>query len=181
MGLRSFIALPVPALGPLLRVQAALDVGRAVAPENWHVTLAYLGAQSVPVLRDLDERLSAVRAPPFAMRIAGLDVVGGATPRLIAATIDAPEPMRRLRRKVRQAVRQAGIALAHERFRPHVTLARFPRQMGALELRRIAGVLEAHGAVDAGVAPVEGFTLYRSILTPDGARYEPLADYPLRG
>ena len=45
--MRSFLAIPVPEAqaDPLLDVQHALEVGRSVPPENWHVTLAFLGNQ----------------------------------------------------------------------------------------------------------------------------------------
>lgn len=183
MGIRSFIAIPVPAegagAGELLRVQAALEVGRPVAPENWHVTLAFLGRQTEPVLEELNERLEALTAPAFEMRIHGTDIFGGRHPRLIHAGVERSEAMVHLRGKVREAARATGIDLARERFRPHVTLARFPKHLTMLETQRIAGVLEAHGDMDAGTVPVEHFTLYRSHLGPDGPDYEPLADYPL--
>ena len=179
--MRSFIAIPVPEeqADPLLDVQHALEVGRPVPPENWHVTLAFLGNQTEDVLEHLHDRLSELEAPEFDMRIAGVDIFGGRKPSLLYAGVDSSEPLSHLRKKVRQVVRNAGIDLPRGRFRPHVTLARFRKRLTMLETQRIAGVLEGWGDVEAGVLPVGHFTLYRSIAGPDGMIYEPLAEYPL--
>jgi len=179
--MRAFLAIPVPEeAAPVLQdVQAALEVGRAVPPDNWHVTLAFLGDRPGDDLTRLHERLSEVAAPGFDMRIAGIDIFGGRAPRLLFAGVDRSEPLVALRGKLRAAVRATGIDLPRERFRPHVTLARFRRRMTMLETQRIAGVLEGWGDLDAGVVPVESFALYRSHLSQDGAVYEPLAEYPL--
>lgn len=179
--MRSFIAIPVPQerAAALLDVQRALGVGRLVPPENWHVTLAFAGDQPVAALERLDEGLRGLAAPGFDMRIAGVDIFGRRHPALLFAGVARSEPLVQLRGKVRAAVRAAGIALPRERFRPHVTLARFSRRMTAMQTRRIAGVLAVWGDLDAGCIPVSRIALYRSQLGPDGPIYEALADYPL--
>lgn len=179
--MRSFLAIPVPEeqAEALLDVQHALEVGRPVPPENWHVTLAFLGNQTEDVLEHLHDRLADLEAPAFDMRIAGVDIFGGRKPSLLYAGVTRSNALRHLRKKVRQAVRRADIDLPRERFRPHVTLARFRKRLTMLETQRIAGVLEAWGDVEAGILPVAHFTLYRSIAGADGMIYEPLAEYPL--
>lgn len=160
-------------------MQAALEVGRAVAPENWHVTLAFLGDQSEDVLEQLHERLSDLAFPEFGLRVAGIDIFGGRNPGLLFAGVERSDELIALRKKVRAAARSAGIDLPRERFRPHVTLARFRKRLTMLETQRIAGVLEAWGDVDAGTLPVGHFTLFRSHPGREGPVYEPLAEYPL--
>lgn len=179
--MRSFIAIPVPEedAPALHKVQQALEVGRAVDPENWHVTLAFLGDQPESVLEELHERLSEIAVEAFEMRIAGVDVFGGRSPSVLHARAEASAPLTRLRKKVRAAARATGIDLPRERFRPHVTLARFRRRMTMLETQRIAGVLEAYGDLDAGRHEVGRFALYRSQLGQGGPVYEALAEYPL--
>jgi 2'-5' RNA ligase len=181
LAIRSFIAIPVPEgqAGVLHKVQHALEVGRPVAPEGWHVTLAFLGPQREAVLEEMHERLSGISVPGFDMRIAGTDIFGGRAPRVLHAGVERSDALVHLREKVRAAARAAGVELPRERFRPHVTLARFPKGLTMLETQRIAGVLEAYGDLDAGTIPVDHFALYRSHLGPRGPVYEPLAEYPL--
>lgn len=162
----------------LLDVQAALEVGRPVDPETWHLTLAFLGDQPEAVLEHLHERLSDLTFEPFDMRIRGIDIFGGRTPSVLFAGVERSDPLVALRRKLRAAVRAAGIELPRERFRPHVTLARFRKRLTVLEMQRIAGVLEAWGDIDAGSLPVRHVTLFRSQLGAAGPVYAPLAEYP---
>ena len=178
--IRAFIGIPVPeaAVPALHDVQMTLEVGRLVVPENWHVTLAFLDDQPEPVLEDLHEALCDITQPGFGMRIAGVDVFGGGKPRLLFAGADATPPLTALRKQVRSLVRGAGIDLGRERFRPHVTLARFRGGMTAPEMQRIARVLEGWGDREFGVLPVDRFVLYQSTLGPGGAWYEALAEYP---
>jgi len=86
--------------------------------------------------------------------------------------------MIRLRKKVRAAARGAGIDLPRERFRPHVTLARFSRSK-PVDMGRLTAFLGAYGGFRAGPFAVDRFCLYRSTLTPEGPVYDVLADYPL--
>lgn len=171
--------MPEEQVPALLDVQAALEVGRAVAPENWHVTLAFLGDQSEDVLEQLHERLSDLAFREFGMRVAGVDLFGGRNPSLLYAGVERSDELITLRKKVRAAARSAEIDLPRERFRPHVTLARFRKRLTMLETQRIAGVLEAWGDIDAGTLLVGQITLFRSHLGREGPVYEPLAEYPL--
>ncbi len=179
--MRAFVGIPVEGdvARALERVTASLEVGRVVAPENFHVTLAFLDDQPEPVLAQLHEQLSEIEAEPFDLPVAGIDTLGGRRPAILVARV-APSPaLVALREAVRGAARATGIVLSRERFRPHVTLARFRKTVQGSELRRIGQALEAWGVFDAGVLRVERFALYHSRLAADGARYHVLAEYPL--
>lgn len=178
--MRCFIGLSLPpdiraALGDL---QAELRTGRPVAEENLHLTLAFLGDTELPTLEALHGALSGIVFAPFDLRLAGLDMFGGRRPAVLFIRGDGGDALSRLHARVASATRAAGIDLRRERFRPHVTLARFRREMRAEEVARLGDFLTAHG--DAALAPftVDGFALYRSTLHPDGPVYERLADYP---
>lgn len=180
--MRAFVGLPLPEdlIEALGRVQAGLGVGRAVPPENLHLTLAFLDDQPETALAALDAELQAIAGPVPEVRIAGLDLVGGSDAvRLLMAAV-APDPaLAALRKRVRGAARAAGIGLKRERFRPHVTLARFRRRQAPGEPVRIADFLAREGGFSwPGFAAGE-FVLYRSTLTPEGALYDPLAVYTL--
>jgi 2'-5' RNA ligase len=113
------------------------------------------------------------------LRIIGLDLFGGRMPRILFAAV-APDPgLSRLRDQVRRAAERAEIDLPRERFRPHITLARFARQMPEHSAKRLGAFLQAQGDFSLPEVRIDHMALYRSTLTPDGARYEVLADYPL--
>lgn len=180
--MRSFAGLPLPdaALDALERVQEGLTAGRHVAAENMHLTLAFLDDQPETVLQELHQALSEISAPPLQLSFQGLDTFGGKRPRVLAAEVQKTPELAQLRDRVRSACRSAGIDLPRERFRPHVTLARFPRHLEAGQVEKIAQFL-AGAAGFRLECEAERFALFRSTLAPEGARYDVLAEYPLKG
>lgn len=178
--MRAFVGVPLDdaAMEALLPVQEALRQGRLVDEENMHLTLAFLDDQPEAVLAELDVALQDISVPPWEMEFTGVEVKGGRRPALVWAGVAKAEPLRQLHEKVRGAARLAGIDLPRERFRPHVTLARFSRSK-PVDMGRLTAFLGAYGGFRAGPFGVERFCLYASKLTPEGPVYDVLADYPL--
>jgi 2'-5' RNA ligase len=107
---------------------------RWAAPEQLHVTLAFLASVEDRRVDELVERLgrAAARRTPFEARVAG----GGAFPhaaraRVVWAGLDLTETGRteldRMATGARAAASRTGIAVDGKRFRPHLTLARLGR------------------------------------------------------
>ncbi|MGY3436915.1 MULTISPECIES: RNA 2',3'-cyclic phosphodiesterase [unclassified Marinovum] len=178
--MRLFVALPLPEplcddLGDL---QTGLHVGRLVPLDQMHVTLAFFAEVTEQQLDDLDAVLGDLDIWPFDVDFVGLDLFGGTKPRLLAAMIRPTPELDHLHRAVQSAARAAGLAPHRQKFRPHVTLARFGN-------RPHPGV---HGAVqevlsDKAGAKIAGFTaesvvLTRSTLGGGAPIYEDLAQYP---
>ncbi|SEW09007.1 2'-5' RNA ligase [Aliiroseovarius sediminilitoris] len=178
--MRSFLALPLPddLAAQLAGFAGRLRVGRAMPEENIHLTLAFLGEQPVQALEDLNTELEVWRAPPATVDLAGLITMGGVVPSVLALKADGVDA---LHNQVKQVIRRAGITLPHRRFRGHVTLARLPHTPTANDAPALGRALEAHGAIRYPTVTLDTLSLYRSDLRPDGARYQRLADYPLRG
>ncbi|OBY26868.1 RNA 2',3'-cyclic phosphodiesterase [Leisingera sp. JC1] len=180
--MRAFAGLPLPdaALDALERVQEGLTVGRHVPAENMHLTLAFLDDQPEAGLQTLHQLLAEISAPPLQLTFRGLDTFGGKLPRVLAAEVQKTPELAHLRDRVRSACRTAGIDLPRERFRPHVTLARFPRHLEAGQVEKIARFLSA--TAEFGLeCEAASFTLFQSTLAPEGARYDVLAEYSLAG
>lgn len=104
------------------------------APDQFHVTLAFLESVAEHRLDELVESLgrAAARRTAFAARIAG----GGAFPnpvraRVLYAGIDLANEARteldRLAAGARAAAVSSGLVVDGQRFRPHVTVARLAR------------------------------------------------------
>jgi 2'-5' RNA ligase len=73
----------------------------------------------------------------------------------------------------------AGLVLPRERFRPHVTLARFQRGLRLQDIETLRRFLNTYSGFPAEPFRVAEFSLFQSRLTPDGALHDRLADYPL--
>lgn len=173
--MRAFVTLDLPEalIAPLTRLQAGLDVGRAVPEDNTHLTLAFLGEVSAAALSDLS-------LAPVELSLRGLDLFGGRKPGVLFAAVEATPDLTHLHAKVLQAVRAAGIGMGRERFRPHVTIARLPRVLGPKHERRLADFLHLNGAFSTPPATATSVTLYESHLRPEGPLHLPLASVDLR-
>ncbi len=178
--MRLFVALELPEAtrAAALRLVEGLAVGRLVAQENLHLTLAFLGEVARAELGVLDEVLGQLRHPKFELEFQDLVALGGRQARVLALAARGPEA---LQVRMVSALRGAGFELPRRRFRAHVTLVRLPRRMGAVREQQVARFLgEAAGAA-GDIAPVhiDSFALFASQLHPEGAVYERLARYPL--
>lgn len=180
--MRAFVTLDLPEalIAPLARLQAGLDVGRAVPEDNLHLTLAFLGEVNAAALSDLALGLEGLSLAPVELSLRGLDLFGGRKPGVLFAAVEATPDLTHLHAKVLQAVRAAGIDMGRERFRPHVTIARLPRVLGPKDERRLADFLHLNGAFSTPPATATSVTLYESHLRPEGPLHLPLASVDLR-
>lgn len=179
--MRSFVALDVPDFqaDALEAVQQALPGGRKVPRENFHVTLAFLDDQPPDLLEDLSLELEQIRQDDVTIEIAGLGTQGG--PALAYASVVESAGLLALQQKVARAARRTGITLERRKFRPHVTLARYRKEMVPDDLERLGRALQAHARLRLPEWEARSFGLYRSHLGHQGAVYERLVDYPLAG
>lgn len=180
--IRSFISIPLP---PAIRdaledIQADLDVGRLTAPETFHITLAYLDKQTPQMLERMDEVLQQIDLPAFPVHIKGVGLFGGKAPRALWAGVETDMALSTLRERVRRAVSRSGVDLPRERFRAHVTLARFKGRFMPRDETRVQRFLAHHAASTLPAFTADRFVLYRSTLHHSGAMHDPLVDYPLR-
>jgi 2'-5' RNA ligase len=177
--MRLFVALSLPE-----EVRDRLDAlatggipgARWVAPENLHLTLRFVGEVSGPGAHDLDDCLSAIDAPAFELTISGLGTFGeGPKLRALYAGVEPNPALTHLQAKVASAVARAGLAPDRQRFRPHVTLARFKGDPGPKLGRFIAD----KSPLRIGPFPVERFTLFSSVLGAEGPHYTEEVEYEL--
>src|SRR3981189_994679 len=177
---RLFVALPVPEeiADALVALQAGVPDARWVLPENFHVTLCFAGEVQGGAMRDLEEELSDIAGPPFSVAIAGVEQSSsGKQPRALVATVEKSDRLDWLQQKVSTVARNCGIELERRKFRPHVTLARFPA--GAETGHHLAQFMASHSTFRAGPWIAEHFALYSSRGGRSGRIYTEAAGYGL--
>ncbi len=188
--LRLFVAVPVPVPvgGVLERVRCELhplvppEAVRWVAPEQYHLTLKFLGDLPAGTLEDLKAELGEAcgRSRRFHLQVRGLGFFpNGRSPRVIWAGIQCGDPsLAELQAQVAQAVAAFVKPPAAEKFLGHVTLGRFQKYRQYKTRKLLAGVAAFEGRV-FGDWPVAGADLYCSQWSPKGARHVRLASFPL--
>ena len=172
--LRLFVGIELP---PELKLRlsllcAGVPGARWVDPGNYHLTLRFIGEVDEGLASDIDAALVQIRAPRFALALAGVGHFGD---RMLWAGVDKSPPLMHLRDKVESALVRLGLAPEMRRYAPHVTLARLRNASAA----KLHAFLAEHALFRSEPFPVERFNLIASYLTKSGAIYEDQADYPL--
>jgi 2'-5' RNA ligase len=146
-----------------------MDGLRLLAPESFHVTLAFLGWRDVADAPRIGELVASCAGPVPGLSLGAAAWFAPRRPRVLAAdVVDGEGALGALEQRVSAAL-AAGAAYEpeHRPYHPHVTIARVRggARVRAVELAPPAP-LEFEGAA---------VTLYRSHTGPGGARYQALS------
>ncbi len=176
--MRLFVALDLPwALKQRLRMLAGGVPGaRWVPPENYHLTLRFIGETPKHRAEEIDEALLALRARPFTLCLSGIGTFdkGGRAVSLWAG-VERNPALDHLQNKIETALQRVGVEPERRRFAPHVTLARLDNVPEA----KLAGFIQSNNLFRAEPVAVEHFTLFSSRLGKEQAVYTPEVDYEL--
>lgn len=189
---RLFIAVPLPepaVAGVSAIIDGVGEAGRArgirwVQAEGLHLTIRFLGAAPPVAVAPIVAALEAVAAstPPFEVVLRGAGAFPSvARPRVLWLGIEAgAAELTRLARALDGPLRLAGWPVPERPFRAHLTVARTdaaPYDAAATAARAlVTGAERVVTRFDA-----QRLVLFRSHLGRGPARYQPLADLPLRG
>lgn len=175
---RLFVALPIPEglREQLADLAGGIPGARWVPPENYHLTLRFIGEVEGWQADEVDEALSALRARPFTLNLTGIGIFEKAG-RLqsLHVRVERSEPLVHLQSKVETALQRAGLPPERRRFAPHVTLARTDKA----EPDKLIAFVQAHNLFRADPVPVDHFSLFSSRLGKEQAHYEAEVDYAL--
>lgn len=176
--MRLFVALELPdeVRGRLSDLMLRIPGLRWVPPENYHLTLRFIGEVPAFQAEEVDLALEAIRAKPFDLTLSGLGTFEkqGRVQSLHVLAERTPA-LAHLQSKIETALQRAGLPPERKRFTPHVTLA---RTEGA-PLDKLAGFLQAHNLFRTEPVRMEHFVLFSSRLGKEQAVYTPEVEYAL--
>ncbi len=183
------IALPEPVRDETIRVQRELQalVPRAVVrwtrPDQFHLTLRFLGNFPAERIEDLKQAVDAVcrNAPPLSLRAEGVGFFPGPRlPRVVWVGIkEGDGRLAKLQQRIEAAVRPFSPEPDEKNFAGHVTLGRLKNARPADTRNLIARARSLETRVFGGWTAGE-IEIIRSELSPGGARYTSLAACQLR-
>ena len=189
--LRLFFAVDATALAPQLRplqqqwLTALADQNAkapsravAVAPENLHMTLLFLGNLTQTQCDNLILTTTAARLgaqlSPFSVTLYRSGLFPSAKVAWLGPTT-TPAPLTQLEQQLRALVSELGLAVEPRPYRPHLTLL---RKTSSPVNQDLATALAPPPA--PLTQPVNEFALYESRSTPNGVRYLPLASWQIK-
>ena len=178
---RLFVAIDFPETvnRRLAGLAGGVRGARWLPPEQFHLTLRFIGEVEGGALADIAEALSAIRAAPFTVRLAGVGhFPRRGQPRVLWAGVeDGPRHpgLAGLNAKIEARLRRLGLEPERRNFAPHVTLARLKQ----VTLGRVRDFLADHGDFITESLAIDEFHLYSSTLSARGAVHVIEASYAL--
>jgi len=177
--MRLFVALDMPWS---VREQLAALSGqgipgaRWVPPENYHLTLRFIGDIPGHVARDVDDALLAIRTRGFTLTLTGMGTFAkGGVSSALWVGVERTPALDHLRNKIETALQRCGLEPERRKFQPHVTLARLDNPVEA----KVAAFVQAHNLFRAEPVTVEHFVLFSSRLGKEASVYTPEVEYAL--
>lgn len=175
---RLFTGIEIPPeIGfPLSSIRGGLPGARWIDPENYHMTLRFMGDVDDAVAADVHFLLADLRRrEPIVLTIDGLAVFGGDKPRALLARIVQTQAILDLQAEQERLLRRIGLSPETRKFIPHVTLARLRDVSSAA----VADHLAVQGHLPKLSFTVKRFVLYSSRASVGGGPYVIEAEYPL--
>jgi 2'-5' RNA ligase len=174
---RLFTALEIPPeIGASLStLRGGLPGARWVDPENYHVTLRFIGDVDDVLAREIAYQLDKVNRRGFELRVDGLSFFGGRKPRAVIASVPPIAPLVELQAEHERLLQRVGLEPEGRKFTPHVTLARLREASNW----QVADYLAVRGPFRSPPFPVSRFVLFSARASVGGGPYIVEADYPL--
>ena len=174
---RLFTAIEMPAhVGDAIAMaRGGLPGGRWIDPENYHLTLRFIGDVDDVVAREVAFILGQVRRSAFEVKLDGLSFFGGRRPRAIVALAAPTQPLLELQSEHERLLQRIGLQPEGRKYTPHVTVARLRDSSS----HQVAEYLSTRGHFRAPAFEASRFVLYSSRDSVGGGPYVVEAEYPL--
>ena len=166
---RLFAALEIPDdVGrQLAMLRGGLPGARWIDPENYHVTLRFIGDIDGAYANEIASMLFRVNRKPFEVKVQGLSSFGGKKPRAVVASVEPSRPLIELQAELERLMQRLGLNPEGRKFTPHVTLAR----LHDASSQDVADYLSVRGYFPSKVFTADRFVLFSSRASTGGGPY----------
>ncbi len=174
---RLFTGLEIPpsVAYSLSMMRGGLPGARWIDPENYHITLRFIGDIDDMLAREIAGMLARVHRSPFEIRLNGLSSFGGRKPRAVVASVSPVPQLMELQAEHDRMLQRLGLEPEGRKYTPHVTLARL-RDTSSHE---VADYLAARGHFQSASFEASRFVLFSSRASVGGGPYIVEEAYPL--
>jgi len=174
---RLFTGVEIPAdVGQVLAtLRGGLPGARWIDPENYHLTLRFIGDVDDNVAHEIASMLGRVKRGSFELQMEGLTSFGGRKPRAVVASVAPAQALLDVQAEHERLMQRIGLEPEGRKFTPHVTLARLRESSS----QQVAEYLSARGYFRISPFRVSRFVLFSSRASVGGGPYVVEASYPL--
>jgi 2'-5' RNA ligase len=174
---RLFTGLEIPSdIGQALStLRGGLPGARWINPENYHLTLRFIGDVDDTVAHEVASLLGRVKRGAFDLHLDGLTSFGGRKPRAVVANVSPAQALLDVQAEQERLMQRIGLEPEGRKYTPHVTVARLRESSS----RDVAEYLAARGFFRTPPFKVSRFVLFSSRASVGGGPYVVEASYPL--
>lgn len=174
---RLFTGVEIPAeVGEALgMLRGGLPGARWITPDNYHLTLRFIGDVDDIIAHEVASMLGRVKRGAFELHLQGLTSFGGRKPRAVVATAAPTQALLDVQAEHERLMQRIGLEPEGRKYLPHVTLARLRDSSS----RDVADYLATRGLFRTPTFPVSRFVLFSSRNSVGGGPYVVEASYPL--
>jgi len=170
------LRIPTEIAQDLALLRGGLAGARWIEPEDYHVTLRFIGDVGLPLAREIHCELARIQREPLAIALNEIDSFGGTKPRALVIRVRATPDLIALQAQHDRAILRAGGSRDTRKFSPHVTLARLRNTSPS----QIAHFLGARTGPRTWNFTANEFELFSARDSVGGGPYLTEAIYPLR-
>jgi len=166
---RLFTGLEVPAeIGMLLSgLRGGIRGARWVDPDNYHITLRFIGDVDDRTADEVAEQLTRVNREPVSISIERIDSFGSKKPHSVVARV-APEPaLLELQAEHERIMQRIGLPAEGRKYTPHITIARCK----GVSAGDVANWLALRGNFPITVFTARRFVLFSAKASTGGGPY----------
>jgi 2'-5' RNA ligase len=166
---RLFTAIEIPAEAALelTALRGGIQGARWIDPENYHITLRFIGDIDDDVADEVAQILGRVRRGPFEITLSGIDFFGGKKPHSLWAGVASNPELVALQAEQERLLQRIGLKPEARKFTPHVTVAR----LRGVPASAVGAYMSSRGLFRVAPFKVDRFVLYSSRASQGGGPY----------
>ncbi len=171
------IELPADVRSRLLGLRGGLRGARWIEPENFHLTLRFIGDIDDRTADEVAEALDRVGPRTVPVHLRGLGSFGSKKPHSVWARVEPDRNLMELQAEQERIMQRAGLEPERRRYTPHVTIAR----LKGASATDVASWLAVRGDFEAPAFVANRFVLMSSRASVGGGPYVVEEAYSLLG